>query len=120
MLHRRSKQVLHRCSMILGNMLHRRSYDPSLFCVSLISRDPGSGMAERHGNKMGMISDAIARYDDEHSFARSVTLPEEDRAKYTSVGWEGGYRWFRSPNVTCLEKARRVRPLVEGDYFERL
>jgi len=115
MLHRRSKQVLRRCSMILGNMLHRRSYDPSLFCVSLIYE-----WREHHRNKMGMISDAIARYDDEHSFARSVTLPEEDRAKYTSVGWEGGYRWFRSPNVICLEKARRVRPLIEKDYFERL
>jgi hypothetical protein len=58
---------------------------------------------------MGTISNAIARYDDEHSFARSITLPEEDCAKYTSARWEGGYRWFRSLNIVCLEKARRVR-----------
>src|SRR5262249_5327915 len=45
MLHRRSKQVLRPCSMIFGNKLHPRSYDPSLFCVSLISRDPRLGMA---------------------------------------------------------------------------
>ena len=91
-------------------------YSVSLLYLQIL----GWEWREHHGNKMGMISDAIARYDDEHSFARSVTLPEEDRAKYTSVGWEGGYRWFRSPNVICLEKARRVRPLIEKDYFERL
>jgi len=28
---------------------------------------------------------------------------------------EGGYRWFRSPNVVCLEKARRVRQLMEEE-----
>jgi hypothetical protein len=70
-------------------------------------------MAKHDGNKMGTISDAIAQYDDEHSFARSITLPEEDRARYRSVAWEGGYRWFRSPNIICLEKARRVRLLIE-------
>lgn len=57
------------------------------------------------------IAEAIARYDDEHAFARQLTLPEEDRAKYTSAPWQGGYRWFRSPNVVCLEKARRLRAL---------
>ena len=70
-----------------------------------------------HGNKMSTISDAIARYDDEHSFARSITLPEEDRTRYTAARWEGGYRWFRSPNVICLEKARRVLPLLEKELF---
>ena len=74
-------------------------------------------MAGRYGSKMGTISDAIAQYDDEHSFARSVTLPEEDRPKYTSVRWQGGYRWFRSPNVVCLEKARRIRQLMEKAEF---
>ena len=64
---------------------------------------------------MSTISDAIAQYDDEHSFARSIILPEEDRTKYTSARWEGGYRWFRSPNVVCLEKVRRVRQLMEKD-----
>ena len=60
-------------------------------------------------DQMPTLGDAIARYDDEHSFARLITLPEEERARYTSAKWAGGYRWFRSPNVICLEKARRVR-----------
>jgi hypothetical protein len=60
---------------------------------------------------MGTIAEAIARYDEEHAFARQLTLPEEDRAKFTSVKSEGGYRWFRSPNVICLEKYRRLRTL---------
>jgi hypothetical protein len=55
------------------------------------------------------ITTAIASYEAEHVFARQLTLPEEDRAKYTSAKWEGGYRWFRSPNVVCLEKYRRLK-----------
>jgi hypothetical protein len=60
---------------------------------------------------MSTIEDAIAQYDDEHHFARQLTLPEEDRAKHTSAPWQGGYRWFRSPNVICLEKYRRLKAL---------
>jgi hypothetical protein len=60
---------------------------------------------------MRTITEAIAEYDKEHAFARRLTLPEEDRAQYTSARWEGGYRWFRSPNVVCLEKYRRLKAL---------
>jgi hypothetical protein len=60
---------------------------------------------------MGSISMAIAEYDEEHAFARQLFLPEEERAKYPAAKWEGGYRWFRSPNVVCLEKYRRVKAL---------
>jgi hypothetical protein len=60
---------------------------------------------------MGSISTAIAKYDEENAFARQLFLPEEEGAKYTSVKWDGGYRWFRSPNVVCLEKYRRLKAL---------
>jgi hypothetical protein len=60
---------------------------------------------------MSTIAEAIAQYDEEHAFARQLTMPEEDRARYTSEKWGGGYRWFRSPNVVCLEKARRLKAL---------
>jgi hypothetical protein len=43
------------------------------------------------------------------SFLREWTIPEEDRAKYTSQPWNGEYRRFRSPNVVCLEQYRRSR-----------
>jgi len=62
---------------------------------------------------MGTIADGIARYEQEHALARQLTLPEEDRAKYTSAKWEGGYRWFRSPNVICLEKYRRLNSVSQ-------
>jgi len=52
------------------------------------------------------IMDQLAQCEAAHQFLRQYTLPEEDRAKYTSVRWSGGYRWFRSPNVVCLEKVR--------------
>ena len=31
-----------------------------------------------------------------------ILLPEEDRLMLTRLPWQGGYRWFRSANVTCL------------------
>ena len=37
------------------------------------------------------------------AFLREWTIPEEDRTKYTSQPWTGEFRWFRSPNVICLE-----------------
>jgi hypothetical protein len=43
----------------------------------------------------------------DEAFLREWTIPEEDRAKYTSQPWDGEYRWFRSPNVVCLEQYRR-------------
>lgn len=57
------------------------------------------------------IEKALAEYEAEHVFARQVTLPVEDRMKYLPVGTvpSGGYRWFRSPNIVCLEKYRRLR-----------
>jgi hypothetical protein len=48
-------------------------------------------------------------HEDEHEFLRQFVIPEEDRAKYTSMKWSGEYRWFRSPNVVCLEKVRRLK-----------
>ena len=46
----------------------------------------------------------------DEDFLREWTLPEEDRAKFTTLPWAGEYRWFRSPNVVCLEQWRRKRP----------
>jgi hypothetical protein len=57
---------------------------------------------------MGTIQEAVAKYDEDNALARELILPEEDRARYTSAKWEGGYRWFRSPNIVCLEKYRRL------------
>jgi hypothetical protein len=47
---------------------------------------------------MGSISAAIAKYDEEHAFARQLFLPEEERAKYTTVKWE----WL--PLVSIAER----------------
>jgi len=42
----------------------------------------------------------------EDTFLREWTIPEEDRAKYTTQPWSGEYRWFRSPNIVCIEQYR--------------
>jgi hypothetical protein len=40
---------------------------------------------------------------------RRWTFPEEDRPLYTTAPWQGGFRWFRSPNVVRLEQWRRKK-----------
>jgi len=40
--------------------------------------------------------------EEEESLRRYI-LCEEDRATLTAERWNGGYRWFRSGNVVCLE-----------------
>src|SRR5262249_35886771 len=40
---------------------------------------------------------------------RDWTFPEEDRAQFTTAPWRGEYRWFRSPNVICIEHWRQRR-----------
>jgi hypothetical protein len=41
------------------------------------------------------------------TFMREITPAEEDRHLFTSAPWRGGYRWYRSPNVICLEQFGR-------------
>jgi hypothetical protein len=55
------------------------------------------------------IIEQLTRYDADRELLRQCTIPEEDRAKYTSAKWAGEYRWFRSTNVVCLEKARLLK-----------
>jgi hypothetical protein len=47
-------------------------------------------------------------------FMREITPAEEDRHLFTSAPWHGGYRWFRSSNVFCLEKYGRPAGLTGG------
>jgi hypothetical protein len=55
------------------------------------------------------------RRQQDESFLREWTIPAEDRAKYTSLPWAGEYRWFRSPNVVCLERYRRPRDSADKE-----
>jgi len=44
--------------------------------------------------------------DVDEMLLRRLIYPEEDRHLHTSLPWTGGYRWFRSINVVCLEHYR--------------
>jgi hypothetical protein len=57
----------------------------------------------------GTLKDQLDRFDEAHDLLRRLTIPEEDRSQYTSAKWNGEYRWFRSPNVVCLEKIRQLK-----------
>jgi hypothetical protein len=43
----------------------------------------------------------------DETFMREITPAEEDRHLFTSAPWRGGYRWYRPPNVICIEKYSR-------------
>jgi hypothetical protein len=48
--------------------------------------------------------------DDDEEFMRSLIRPEEDRRRlHPTIPWEGGFRWFRSPNVVPIERYRQAR-----------
>jgi hypothetical protein len=51
----------------------------------------------------------IRRYKpDDEAYRRQLTFAEEDRHRFTTAAWSGGYRWFRSPNITPIEYYRRM------------
>jgi len=48
-------------------------------------------------------------HPDDEAFRRQLTFAEEDRHKFTTAPWSGGYRWFRSPNVVPIEYWQRLK-----------
>jgi hypothetical protein len=58
---------------------------------------------------MSVVNPKIVWEEAGDRFWQLLTFPEEDRHLHTSAPWDGGYRWFRSPNVICLEKYRGPR-----------
>jgi hypothetical protein len=56
------------------------------------------------------VAQVLAEYEAEYAFVRQISLPVEDRMQYMpqNIG-HGPYRWFRSPNVVCLEKYRQLK-----------
>jgi hypothetical protein len=57
---------------------------------------------------MSDLRDELRCYQQEHAFLRSILPPAED-ANRLGLPWAGGFRWFRSENVVCLEQARLLR-----------
>ena len=54
---------------------------------------------------------------EDEAFLRNVIFPEEDRQHFTTVEWQGGFRWFRSANITPIEYWRSAPPRrSSGDY----
>jgi hypothetical protein len=62
---------------------------------------------------MGINQTGALEEDSDETFLRHVTFPEEDRHLYTTTPWQGGYRWFRSPNVIPIEQWRKYREAIQ-------
>jgi hypothetical protein len=45
---------------------------------------------------------------------RDLVPAQEDRPLFTSAPWRGGYCWYRSSKVVCLEQYRRSRTRVRS------
>jgi hypothetical protein len=64
---------------------------------------------EEEAKRMTQTS-PIEEDEDDEAFLRKLVLPEEDRRRlYPTNPWTGGYRWFRSANVICLDQWRRKK-----------
>ena len=62
-----------------------------------------------------MVPSNQIKDDDDEAFMRSLIRPEEDRRRlYPTIPWEGGFRWFRSPNVVPIERYRQAPKLEQG------
>jgi hypothetical protein len=55
------------------------------------------------------MTTAVDQHNTQHDWLRQWAVPQEDRGKYTSSPWTGGYRWFRSPNVIPIEQWRKKK-----------
>jgi hypothetical protein len=53
------------------------------------------------------LTELLAQYEAEHETLRKLVLPQDDNRHRQA--WHGGYRWFASANVICLEKVRHVK-----------
>jgi hypothetical protein len=49
----------------------------------------------------------------EEGFYRRLVLPEEDRDRLNKPPWCGGYRWFKSENIVCIEHYRRLESISQ-------
>jgi hypothetical protein len=58
------------------------------------------------------LMELMRQYEQMHQRMRKLVLPQEVKHRLTE--WRGGYRWFESDNVVCLEKVRRVRAMQAG------
>ena len=58
---------------------------------------------------MTTLKERLEQFEAEHEFLRQLVIPEEDRHLFTSAKWDGAYRHFRSPNVVCIEKIRKLK-----------
>jgi len=84
-------------------MRHGGATGSSLFYVFPV-------LKEYAGSKLMVMAMDPARHDeDEVAWWRTFVFPEEDRPLFTTAKWDGGYRWFRAPNVVCLEQYRRKK-----------
>jgi hypothetical protein len=51
------------------------------------------------------------RYTPDHEqLLRTLIFAEEDRHLFTREQWSTGFRWYRTPNVVCLEHYRPFPP----------
>jgi hypothetical protein len=57
---------------------------------------------------------AVSYIGDANSCLRDLIFPEEDRHLFTTTPWQGGYRWFRSPNVVPIEQWRCMSSAASG------
>src|SRR5262245_61761549 len=89
----------------------------SYFCFFLtflnkIIQHTMGGWMRRNEQAQPSLMELLQQYEQKHQRMRKLVLAQEVKQRLTN--WSGGYRWFESENVVCLEKVRRVRAKQAG------
>jgi hypothetical protein len=78
-----------------------------LFLLCKIILHASDGWMRPNKQSEPSLMELLRLYEQKHERMRKLVLPQEVKHRLTK--WCGGYRWFESENVVCLEKARWVR-----------
>jgi hypothetical protein len=58
-----------------------------------------------------MLISSAEEEEDEALLRRLIPCEEDRQRRFPTTTWTGGYRWFKSTNVVCLEHYRRPRSI---------
>jgi hypothetical protein len=86
-------------------MLQRRTSGPLFFFFSSLTNEHPNGELEEMNSRRNIETE-----EEDGALWRSLVLSEEDRLPLSpATTRSGGYRWFKSENVVCIEHFRRAR-----------
>jgi hypothetical protein len=86
---------------IMGTLVPKGSYS-ILYSLCLVLKIVGDPWRRGLSDRKLVLNPSYT--GEAEAFWRSVTFPADELARFTAAIPVGGFRWFRAPNVTPIEK----------------